>query len=141
MPEKITSAASALRFASARSSGSDAGDIDSELDDPSETLGRWLRADLYGRCFGRPGLDPKSRVLISIAAVFPLELEHHLTSLVKAGRSCGFKAAQLWHLHDLLRRLFKDGPVLDLAEKAFAAALGGKKKDDFGPGKDPFRWD
>lgn len=107
----------------------------------SEVLSRWLKDDLYGRVFGRPRLHFNTRLLIAIGALVPMGHRKPLADFVKAAKAHGFKKTELWHLHGLLRRLFNETRELDQSEKAFGDVLGARKRDEFAPGKDPFRWD
>jgi alkylhydroperoxidase/carboxymuconolactone decarboxylase family protein YurZ len=121
--------------------GKAAKSVSGRLGENSATALRWLKADLYGRLIGRPRLGFQTRLLLSIAALFPLGMSFPIKEFVSAATNHEISKSQLWHLHGLLKRLFKEGPHQDAAEKGFADALGAQKQDGFGPGKDPFRWD
>lgn len=107
----------------------------------SDTMLRWIQSECFGKSFGRPRLGFQTRLLLSIAALFPLGMSQPMRDFVTAAKGHGFKSEELWHLHGLLKKLFKEGAHQDAAERAFSDALGAKKADGFGPGKDPFRWD
>ncbi|MDF1665945.1 MAG: hypothetical protein P1V97_29585 [Planctomycetota bacterium] len=111
------------------------------LGENSQTALRWIQSEVYGKTFGRPRLGFQTRILLSIAALFPLGMSQPLRDFIEAAKNHGFKSEELWHLHGLLKKMFKEGPHQDAAERAFSDALGAKKSDGFGPGKDPFRWD
>jgi alkylhydroperoxidase/carboxymuconolactone decarboxylase family protein YurZ len=121
--------------------GKDSKGTGSRLGENSQTVLRWLQADIYGRLFARPRLGFKTRILLSIAALFPLGMSMPIKDFVLAGKNAGLSDESLWHLHGILKRLFGEGGHQDAAERGFTDALGAKKKDGFGPGKDPFRWD
>lgn len=112
-----------------------------QRDEPSLTLGHWLNQDIYGRQFARPKLAFQTRLLLSVAALFSLEMKAPLSQWLRASKDNGLSVAQLWHIHGLLKRLFRDGHHQVVAEDAFKEVLGAKKGDGLVDGKDPFRWD
>ena len=135
--EAATAAAETL----GRVHGPDTGSLEAQLDKPSETLARWLRHDLYGRAWNRPGLSQRARLLISIGALYALEQREPLAAFVRAARHDGLNVTQLWSVHSLLNRMFQEGRHQELGERGFADAIGPQPKERFAPGKDPFRWD
>jgi alkylhydroperoxidase/carboxymuconolactone decarboxylase family protein YurZ len=106
----------------------------------SKTLARWFKDQLFGQVFGR-GLTVERRLLLSIAAIFPLDARLALEEVVTAAKAKGAAPAALWALHDLLSNLFRDGPEVKAALRAFENVLGRRHGDELGPGADPFRWD
>jgi alkylhydroperoxidase/carboxymuconolactone decarboxylase family protein YurZ len=122
--------------------GDQAGEVEGRLARRSRTLARWVKDALFAGAFGRGGLAVEKRVLLTVAALYPLDARPALETWLRALEAKGMAKDALWTLQDVLARLFQDGAEAKSALSAFEAVLGRKARDDeFAPGKDPFRWD
>lgn len=122
--------------------GDQAGEVEGRLTRRSRTLARWVKESLFAGAFGRGVLPVERRVLLTVAALYPLDARPALETWLRALFAKGASKEQLWALQDLLSRLFQDGSEVKSALGAFESVLGRKASDDeFAPGKDPFRWD
>lgn len=124
--------------------GGEAARVSSGLGDLAPELVRWTRLE-YGRAFGGGDLlSLRTRVVLVVAALVPLDAPVPLERFVRLLQGRGVDADGAWALLDLVAHLFQDGPVMKQARGAFEAALGRRSDDDGGipgGGDDPYRWD
>jgi hypothetical protein len=125
--------------------GGEAPRLSSRLGVLAPELARWTRLE-YGRAFGGGDLlSLRTRVVLAVAALVPLDAPVTLERFVGLLKGRGVAAEGAWALLDLVAHLFQDGPVMKQARGAFEAALGRRSYDDDmgipGGGDDPYRWD